>query len=42
MKGFVKIFICLILAVVILWQLKVFAVDVFCKVEYYFNGMNNM
>jgi hypothetical protein len=42
MKGFRKALICLILAVVILWQQKVFAADVFCKVEYYVNGTNNM
>jgi len=41
MKWFLRTFICLIL-VALFWQVKVFAADVFCKIEYYFNGTNNM
>jgi len=42
MKWFLRTFICLILVVALFWQPKVFAADVFCKIEYYFNGTNNM
>ncbi|ADQ05211.1 S-layer domain-containing protein [Caldicellulosiruptor owensensis OL] len=42
MRGFQRTLICLILTVAFLWQSKVFAADVFCKIEYYFNGTNNM